>query len=91
MKFYNYDHANKVVEEAWQLAISHLEKTLGDQYKNSVTDHAREKFWDYATQDITYMDQCPKCLNVVNGSEMMCGGICYDCYCEENEKGSLND
>ena len=64
MKVYDYEESNKVIAEAWKLAIKHLEDTLGDQYKCNVTQNAMDIFWDCIQQDIESKKVCPKCGEV---------------------------
>lgn len=88
MKVYDYEESNKVISEAWKLAIKHLEDTLGDQYKCNVTENAMDKFWDYVQQDIEFMKVCPKCGKADSEGNFMThslykGGdteVCYSCY-----------
>lgn len=88
MKVYDYEESNKVISEAWKLAIKHLEDTLGAQYKCNITENAMDKFWDYVQQDIECMKLCPKCGEVDSEGNFMThslynGGkeeVCYSCY-----------
>ena len=88
MKVYDYEESNKVISKAWNLAIKHLEDTLGDQYKCNVTENAMDKFWDYVQQDIVFMKSCPKCGEADSEGNFMThslynGGnteVCYSCY-----------
>ena len=88
MKVYDYKESNKVISEAWKIAIKHLEDTLGDQYKCNVTENAMDEFWDYVQQDIEFMKVCPKCGeadgegNFMTHSLYKCGNteVCYSCY-----------
>lgn len=87
-KVYSFEEGNKVISDAWRLAVKHLEDTLGDQYKCNVTENAMEKFWDYVQQDIEYKMVCPKCGEVDDEGNFMShrlykGGkkeVCYSCY-----------
>lgn len=91
-KVYSYEQAQKVISEAFNLAVKHLEDTLGNQYKCQNTDDARCKFYDKVEQDIECKMTCPCCGQVdIEGNfirskfepnEM----ICYDCYSEELTK-----
>ena len=89
---YDYEKANTVIEEAWKLAVKHLEDTLGDQYSCNVTENAMEKFWDYVQQDIEYKKQCPYCGNVDDEGNFTYSKlepdieICYYCYQKEFTK-----
>lgn len=85
-KVYNFEEGNKVISEAWRLAVKHLEDTLGDQYKCNVTENAMEKFWDYVQQDIEYKMVCPVC-GEADDEGNFCRSIfdpsveiCYSCY-----------
>lgn len=92
MKVYNFEEGNKVISEAWRLAVKHLEDTLGDQYNCNVTEDAMGKFWDGVQQDIKYKMKCPQCGEVdVEGN--FCRSkfdksveICYECSEEEEGK-----
>lgn len=97
MKRYNYEGCNQVIGEAWKLAIKHLEDTLGDQYECNCTENAMEKFWDYAQQDMTFYEECPRCgkyedevyMSYASFRDNKMEMVCYDCYTElvdaENE------
>lgn len=88
MKVYDYEKSNKVIAEAWKLAVKHLEDTLGDQYECNVTENAMDKFWDCVQQDITFKMLCPKCGEFdeegnFGTHKLYKGGkeyICYTCY-----------
>lgn len=87
-KVYDYEESNKVVAEAWKLAIKHLEDTLGDQYKCNISEDAMGKFWDCVQQDIEFMMVCPKCGNADDEGNFMLHilyknrkeEVCYSCY-----------
>lgn len=87
-KVYSYEQAQKVISEAFNLAVKHLEDTLGDQYKCWNTDDARSKFYDNVAQDIEFKMTCDLCGKVddeceftevmVNSETLI--NICYDCH-----------
>ena len=91
-KVYSYEQAEKVISEAFNLAVKHLEATLGDQYKCWNTDDARCKFYDKVEQDIECKMTCPCCGQVDIEGNFICSKfepnemICYDCYSEELTK-----
>ena len=94
-KVYSYEQAQEVISEAFNLAVKHLEATLGDQYKCWNTDDARPKFYDKVEQDIEFKMTCDLCGKVygeseftevmVNSQDLI--NICYDC----NEKSDVRD
>ena len=89
-KVYSFEDCQPVVKEAFNLAVKHLEDTLGDQYKCWNTDDARCKFYDKVEQDIEFKMTCPCCGKVedeCNFTELMVNSedlinVCYAC-CEE--------
>ena len=91
-KVYSYEQAQKVISEAFNLAVKHLEDTLGNQYKCWNTDDARCKFYDKVEQDIEFKMICPCCGQVDIEGNFICSKfepnemICYDCYSEELTK-----
>ena len=91
-KVYSYEQAQEVISEAFNLAVKHLEDTLGDQYKCWNTDDARCKFYDKVEQDIECKMTCPCCGQVDIEGNFICSKfepnemICYDCYSEELTK-----
>ena len=91
-KVYSYEQAQKVISEAFNLAVKHLEDTLGNQYKCWNTDDARCKFYDKVEQDIEFKMTCPCCGQVDIEGNFICSKfepnerICYDCYSEELTK-----
>lgn len=88
-KVYGHNESQKVISEAWNLAINHLKETLGDQYTLNVTEDALPSFYDKVQQDITFKMICPVCSQVdIEGNFMRLVfepsvEICYDCYQEE--------
>lgn len=88
MKVYDFEASQKVIKEAWELAVNHLKTTLGEQYDYRSTKFAWEKFQDYSSQDITEKKVCPNCGeidiegNFTTHSLYKDGGIevCYSCY-----------
>ena len=94
-KVYSYEQTREVISEAFNLAVKHLEDTLGDQYKCWNTDDARPKFYDKVEQDIEFKMTCDLCGKVdgeseftevmVNSQELI--NICYDCH----EKSDVRD
>ena len=91
-KVYSYEQAQKVISEAFNLAVKHLEDTLSNQYKCLNTDDARCKFYDKVEQDIECKMTCPCCGKVDIEGNFICSKfepnemICYDCYSEELTK-----
>ena len=91
-KVYSYEKAQEVISEAFNLAVKHLEDTLGNQYKCWNTDDARCKFYDKVEQDIEFKMTCPWCGQVdIEGNFVRSKfepneTICYDCYKEEITK-----
>ena len=86
-KVYNYEQAQEVISEAFNLAVKHLEDTLGDQYKCWNTDDARPKFYDKVEQDIKFKMICPCCGSTdIEGNfcvtETYETDVCYECYTE---------
>ena len=94
-KVYSYEQAQEVISEAFNLAVKHLEDTLGDQYKCWNTDDARSKFYDKVEQDIEFKMVCDLCGKVdgeceftevmINSQDLI--NICYDCH----EKSDVSD
>ena len=94
-KVYSYEQAQEVISEAFNLAVKHLEDTLGNQYKCWNTDDARCKFYDKVEQDIEFMMVCDLCGKVddeceftevmINSQDLI--NICYDCH----EKSDVRD
>ena len=89
-KVYNYEQSQKVISDAWDLAIKHLETTLPDQYSYNATSYAWGKFQDYVEQDIEFKMVCDLCGKVDDECEFQehqdYGNLCYDCY---KEKGGM--
>ena len=88
-KIYSYEDSQKVIRDAWDLAIKHLEDTLSDQYSYNATSYAWSKFQDYVEQDIEFMMTCPRCGKIdIEGNFSTVVGfdkpICYECYTELN-------
>ena len=87
-KVYSYEQAQEVISEAFNLAVKHLEDTLGNQYKCWNTDDARCKFYDKVEQDIEFKMTCDLCGKVddeceftevvINSQDLI--NICYDCH-----------
>ena len=93
---YEFTASREVIKEAWNKAIRHLEKKLGDQYDYNCTDDALPKFFDKVEQDITFKMKCPVCHNVDGEGNFSYSTlekgvmICYDCYSEEQNKQEIN-
>ena len=89
-KVYSYEQAQEVISEAFNLAVKHLEDTLGNQYKCLNTDDARCKFYDKVEQDIEFKMVCDLCGKVDGECDFQehqdYGNLCYDCY---KEKGGM--
>lgn len=90
-KMYSYEQSQKVIGEAWDLAIKYLETTLADQYSYNATSYAWSKFQDYVEQDIEFMMTCPRCDHTdIEGNFSAVEGfdkpICYECYTELNSE-----
>ena len=91
-KVYSYEQSQRVISEAYNLAVKHLEDTLGDQYKCWNTDDARCKFYDKVEQDIEFKMTCTCCGQVDIEGNFSCSKfepnemICYECYSEELTK-----
>jgi len=88
-KVYSYEQSQKVIRDAWDLAIKHLETTLPDQYSYNETSYAWSKFQDYVEQDIEFMMTCPRCDKTdIEGNFSTADGfdkpICYECCTELN-------
>ena len=85
MKVYDYEASQKVIKEAWELAVNHLKKTLGEQYDYRSTKFAWEKFQDYSSQDITEKKLCPNC-GEIDIERNFCSShrhpevVCYGCF-----------
>lgn len=87
-KVYSYEQSQKVISDAWDLAIKHLETTLSDQYSYNATSYAWSKFQDYVEQDIEFKMQCDLCGKIdgeceftevmINSQDLI--NICYDCH-----------
>lgn len=88
-KVYDYEQSKIVISEAWQLAIKHLEDTLGDQYKFCCTGNVAYDFHDYVEQDINFLKVCPTCGEVDEEGNFYCNDngdeICYECHHESQE------
>ena len=92
-KVYSYEQAQKVISEAFNLAVKHLEDTLGNQYKYWNTDDARCKFYDKVEQDIECKMTCDRCGTVdIEGNFSFVykyskdNQVCYECRTElEND------
>ena len=90
-KVYSYEQAQEVISEAFNLAVKHLEDTLGDQYKCWNTDDARPKFYDKVEQDIKFKMICHRCGSIdIEGNfcitETYETEVCYECYTELKEE-----
>ena len=83
-KVYSYEDCQPVIKEAFNLAVKHLEDTLGNQYKCWNTDDARCKFYDKVEQDIEFKMTCDRCGKVDDEGDFQehqdYGNLCYDCY-----------
>lgn len=86
-KVYSFEQAQSVITEAFNLAVKHLEDTLGDQYKCWNTDDARTSFYDKVEQDIEFKMQCDRCGKIADEGEFRehqdYGNICYTCYTQK--------
>ena len=91
-KVYSYEQSQKVISDAWDLAIKHLETTLPDQYSYNATRHAWDKFQDYVEQDIEFLMECDLCGKVdgeceftevmINSEDLI--NICFECETKHN-------
>ena len=89
-KVYSFEESQFVIKEAFNLAVKHLEDTLGDQYKCWNTDDARSKFYDKVEQDIKFKMTCGLCGKVDGECEFTevamsydadsVTNICWDCH-----------
>lgn len=94
-KIYSYEDSQKVIRDAWDLAIKHLEDTLSDQYSYNATSYAWGKFQDYVEQDIEFMMVCDYCgkIDIEGNFTTQRSSIepthylqlCYDCSIKQED------